>query len=104
LHLKSFAFAIRDVKLYQYLTERKREFVLSKQMSRSGTSIGANVREAQIAESKSDFAHKLGTAQKKVDEINYWLELLYAACSVENHKLDRICPRIKFAVYRYKAA
>jgi four helix bundle protein len=78
LHRKSFAFAIRVVKLYQYLTERKREFVLSKQMLRSGTSIGANVREAQNAESKSDFAHKLGIAQKEADETNYWLELLYA--------------------------
>jgi four helix bundle protein len=78
LRHKSFAFAIRVVKLYQFLTEQKREFVLSKQVLRSGTSIGANVREAQNAESKSDFTHKLGIAQKEADETSYWLELLYA--------------------------
>jgi four helix bundle protein len=78
LRRKSFAFAIRVVKLYQFLTEQKRGFVLSKQVLRSGTSVGANVREAQNAESKPDFAHKLGIAQKETDETLYWLELLYA--------------------------
>ena len=56
---KSFSFAIRIVKLYQYLTEQKREFVMSKQLLRSGTAVGALVREAQNAESKADFIHKL---------------------------------------------
>lgn len=56
---KSFAFALRIVKLYQYLTEQKKEYVLSKQLLRSGTAIGALVREAQQAESKADFIHKL---------------------------------------------
>jgi four helix bundle protein len=73
---KSFRFAIRIVKLYKYLISEKKEFVLSKQLLRSGTSIGANVRESQNAESKADFIHKLGIAQKETDESLYWLELL----------------------------
>ncbi|PKQ64974.1 hypothetical protein BZG02_03775 [Labilibaculum filiforme] len=73
---KSFRFAIRIVKLYKYLISEKKEFVLSKQLLRSGTSIGANVGESQNAESKADFIHKLGIAQKETDESLYWLELL----------------------------
>lgn len=72
----SFRFAIRVVKLYQYLTNEKKEYVLSKQLLRSGTAVGALVREAQNAESKLDFIHKLGVAQKECDESIYWLELL----------------------------
>jgi four helix bundle protein len=75
---KSFAFAIRIVKLYQYLVSNKKEFVMSKQILKSGTSIGANIREAYNAESDKDFIHKLGIAQKECDETVYWLELLYA--------------------------
>ncbi len=73
---KSFAFAVRIVRLYQYLIESKKEFVLSKQLLRSGTAVGALVREAQNAESTKDFIHKLGIAQKECDETMYWLELL----------------------------
>jgi four helix bundle protein len=73
---KSFAFAIRIVKLYKHLCESKKEFVLSKQLLRSGTAVGALVREAQNAESKADFIHKLGISQKECDETIYWLELL----------------------------
>ena len=73
---KSFAFAIRIVKLYQFLIQNKKEFVLAKQLLRSGTAVGALVREAQNAESKADFIHKLGIAQKECDESIYWLELL----------------------------
>lgn len=62
--------------MYKYLVENKREFVLSKQLLRSGTSIGALVRESRNAESKMDFIHKLGIAQKECDETLYWLELL----------------------------
>jgi len=74
---KSFSFAIRIVKLYKFLLESKKEYVLSKQLLRSGTAIGALVREAQNAESKADFVHKLGVAQKENDETLYWLELLF---------------------------
>jgi four helix bundle protein len=73
---KSFAFAVRIIKLYKYLTETKKEFVLSKQLLRSGTAPGALIREAQNAESKLDFMHKLAIAQKECDETIYWLELL----------------------------
>lgn len=73
---KSFRFAVRMIRLYQFLTEQKKEYVLSKQLLRSGTSIGANVREADNAVSKPDFINKLGTAQKETDETMYWLELM----------------------------
>lgn len=73
---KSFAFAIKIVKLYQFLCTDKKEFVLSKQLLRSGTSVGAMVREAEHAESKADFKHKMGIAQKEINESIYWLELL----------------------------
>lgn len=73
---KSFGFAVRIVKLYQYLCEQKKEFVLSKQLLRAGTSVGAMVREAEHAESKTDFKHKMAIAQKEINETIYWLELL----------------------------
>ncbi len=73
---KSFAFAILIVKAYKILAEEKREFIMSKQLLRSGTSVGANIREAKNAESTNDFIHKLGIAQKECDETLYWLELL----------------------------
>ena len=74
---KSFSFALRIVKLYQFLSIEKKEFVLSKQLLRSGTAIGALVREAEHAESKLDFVHKLAIAQKEANETDYWLELLF---------------------------
>jgi four helix bundle protein len=74
---KSFSFALRIVKLYKYLTEEKREYVLSKQVLRSGTSIGALIREAEQGESKADFIHKLAISLKEAKETEYWLELLF---------------------------
>ena len=74
---KSFNFALKIIKIYQYLTLEKKEFVLSKQLLRSGTAIGALVREAEQAESKLDFIHKLAIAQKEANESDYWLELLF---------------------------
>ena len=76
IYEKSFAFAVRIVKLTRYLQEEKKEFVLSKQVLRSGTAIGALVREAEHAESKTDFAHKMNIALKEANETLYWLELL----------------------------
>lgn len=73
---KSYDFALRIVKLYRYLAINKREYVLSKQILRSGTSIGANVEEANQAESKPDFIHKLSIANKEASETHYWLRLL----------------------------
>ncbi|MFN4233238.1 MAG: four helix bundle protein [Bacteroidia bacterium] len=85
---KSFAFALKCIKLYQYLTDTKREFVMSKQLLRSGTSVGANIREAQNAESRTDFIHKLGIAQKECDETMYWLELLKASEYISQSEFD----------------
>lgn len=76
VRMKSKAFAIRCVKLCQYLSEDKREFVLSRQVLKSGTSIGANVREALQAESRADFVHKMTIALKEAAETEYWFELL----------------------------
>lgn len=73
---KSFKFAVRIVNLYKYLCNEKKEFVLSKQVLRSGTSVGAMVREAEHSESKADFVHKMAIAQKEINETLYWLELL----------------------------
>lgn len=77
LKSKSFAFALRIIKLYKYLIGEKKEFILSKQLLRSGTSVGALIREAQNAESKADFIHKFAIAQKECDETLYWMELLF---------------------------
>ncbi|MBS1760048.1 MAG: four helix bundle protein [Bacteroidetes bacterium] len=72
---KSYAFALEIIKLYKYLIEQK-EFVLSKQIMRSGTSIGANIHEGVVSESKKDFIHKLNIALKESNETIYWLNLL----------------------------
>ena len=74
---KSFEFAVRTVNLYKFLTEEKKEFVMSKQVLRSGTSIGANVAEAQKAQSRPDFNAKLNIALKEANETYYWLRLLH---------------------------
>ena len=76
---KSFHLAVRIVKLCRYLRDEKHEYVVSKQLLRSGTNPGAMVREAINAESGSDFIHKLGIAQKETGETQYWLELLWAS-------------------------
>ena len=75
---KSFRFAIRIVNLYKYLCAEKKEYVLSKQLLRCGTSIGANVAEAQQAQSRPDFIAKLSIALKETTETKYWLRLLNA--------------------------
>lgn len=74
---KSYGFALRIINLYKHLKGTKKEFVISKQLLRSGTSIGALVREADNAESKPDFIHKMSISQKECDETLYWIELLF---------------------------
>jgi len=91
---KSMAFAVRVVGLYQHLTNEKREYVMSKQVLRSGTSIGANVREASSAQSKADFVSKCSIALKECDETGYWFELLLrtdylSATQYESIETDR---------------
>lgn len=73
---KSFTFAVRTVKLYKYLCDEKKEYLLSKQLLRSGTSMGANVNEAQAGESKADFISKMAIASKEARETKYWIDLL----------------------------
>lgn len=84
---KSYDFALQIVKLYKFLTEQK-EYVLSKQMLRSGTSIGANVQEAIAAESKKDVIHKLGIAVKEARETLYWLCLLRDSDFIKQEQFD----------------
>ncbi len=76
LQEKSYSFALRIIKLYRFLTEEKQEFVLSKQILRSGTSIGANVEESIGGVSERDFIQKLWIAYKEARETRYWLRLL----------------------------
>ena len=83
IYEKSFCFALRVVRLSQFLQVERKEYVLSKQVLRSGTAIGALVREAEHAESKADFVHKMSIALKEANETIYWLELLYQAEYIE---------------------
>ena len=87
---KSFAFALRVVKLAKYLEGKKKEFVLSRQVLRSGTAIGALVREAQHAESKADFIHKMSIALKEANETLYWLELLSQGAYIGEESYESI--------------
>ena len=73
---KSYVFALRMVKAYKFLSSEQREFVLSKQMLRSGTAVGALIREAEFAQSTADFIHKLSIALKEANETEYWILLL----------------------------
>jgi four helix bundle protein len=86
---KSFAFALRIVKMYKFLVEKK-EFVLSKQLLRSGTAVGALVREAEHAESKADFIHKMAIAQKEANETDYWIELLFQSDYLDKSQYNSI--------------
>ena len=85
---KSIDFAIRVVKLYKYLKEQKSEYILSKQLVRSGTSVGANVSEAQRAQSKADFSAKMYVALKEAEESSYWILLLKEAGFLTDKEFD----------------
>lgn len=87
---KSFAFAVRIVNLFKFLKAKKKESVLGMQIPRSGTSIGANVREAMQAESKADFIHKLHIALKETAETGYRLELLLAGEFITKNQFDSL--------------
>ena len=92
LNDKTMNFAIRAVKLYEYLVENKKEYVMSKQVIRSGTNPGAMVREGMNAESAADFIHKYSIAQKEINETRFWLELLFKTeklTELEYHSLDQ---------------
>ena len=87
---KSFAFALRTVKMYQFLCEQKKEFVMSKQLLRSGTAVGALVREAEQAESPADFIHKMAIALKEANETEYWIELLFQSNYIDETSFNSI--------------
>lgn len=88
--IKSEEFALRIIKLYRYLASTQKEFVMSKQILRSGTSIGANIAEAICAESADDFIHKLAIAQKEASETGYWLKLLYKSDFISEQQFNSI--------------
>jgi len=92
---KSFAFALRIVKLSKYLQTEKNEYVISKQVLRSGTAIGALVREAEQAQSKADFINKMSIALKEANETDYWIELLYQSSEIDNPSYRSIQPEIQ---------
>ena len=90
IETKTFRFAVRIVNLYKYLTAEKKEYILSKQLLRSGTSIGANVSEAQKAQTKPDFYTKMSVALKEANETFYWLRLLKETDYLTNKEFDDI--------------
>ena len=87
---KSKAFALRIIKLYKYLCDIKREYILSKQVLRSGTSIGANVKEATFGQSTADFYSKLYISFKEAAETEYWLELLHESGYISDKDFESI--------------
>jgi len=103
---RSFSFAIRIVKLYQYLCTEKREFVLVRQVLKSGTSVGANIEEADSSISKKEFSSKISIAYKEAKETHYWLRLLVATGYINQKEFDslfqdceEIC-KLLFAILR----
>lgn len=87
---KSMAFSLRVIKASRFLTEERNEHILSKQLLRSGTAIGALIREAEFAESKKDFVHKLTIALKETNETEYWLILLKESDYISSESFDSI--------------
>ncbi len=98
VYTKSKTFAVRIVNLYKYLCSEKNEFVMSKQILRSGTSIGANISEAECAVSKADFVNKMHIAFKECSETHYWLELLFSTSYITEkqfHSLEGDCIELR---------
>lgn len=87
---KTIDFAVRIIKFYKYLCDEKKEYIISKQILRSGTSIGANVRESKNAQSTADFINKLNIALKEADETQYWLEILERAEIVKTEQVKKL--------------
>ena len=88
--IDSKSFAIRIIRLYKYLSDMKKEFVLSKQILRSGTSIGANISESVFAQSRMDFVSKMSISLKEASETKYWLELLYETEYISKEQYDSV--------------
>jgi len=92
LREKSYVFALKIVQMYKEIVEQKKEFVLSKQVLRSGTSIGAMIRESEYAQSKADFVNKLSIAIKEANETDYWLNLLLDSKYITQRQYDELSP------------
>ena len=90
LRIKTFDFAVRIYKLNQYLVKEKKEYIISKQIMKSGTNPGAMIREATSAESGADFIHKLAIAKKETGETQYWLEILFATDHISQKEFDSL--------------
>ena len=90
IQIKSREFAIRIVGCYKFLVEQRNEYVMSKQLLRCGTSIGANTRESKNAQSRMDFLNKLNIALKEADETEYWLDLLHATSYLDDTLYESI--------------
>ena len=100
---KSFAFAVRVVKLARWLETEKREYILSKQILHSGTAIGALISEADFAQSKADFISKMSISLKEANETGYWLELLNKTNSLQKtdfDRLDKLCTEIRVVLIK----
>lgn len=95
LQTKSLDFAVRIVKFYRFLTQEKNEFVMSKQILRCGTSIGANCHESTNAQSEADFLSKLNIALKEADETHYWLQLLQRSDYITASEFDSLQQDLK---------
>jgi four helix bundle protein len=95
IEYKTYSFTNRIVKAYRYLTKEQKEFILSKQLLRSGTAIGALVREAKFAQSKADFINKMSIALKEANETKYWLSLLYDNEYIDNPSFQSIFEEAK---------
>ena len=95
LRVKSYTFALRVVKLYRYLSNEKREYVLSKQVLRSGTGIGALIREAEFSQSKADFIHKMSISLKEANESDYWFSLLKDSNYITLDMYNSIQPEVE---------
>ena len=87
---KSRAFAIKIINCYKFLIEEQHEYVMSKQLLRCGTSVGANTRESKNAQSRNDFLSKLSIALKEADETDYWLDLLHATKYIDDNRYDSL--------------
>ncbi|MDQ1325134.1 MAG: hypothetical protein QG564_258 [Campylobacterota bacterium] len=94
LNEKSFSFSLRMIKLFKYMQNNHKEYILSKQILRSGTAVGALIREAKYAQSKADFLNKLMVALKEANETKYWLELLHQSDYIDQAMYKSIEPDI----------
>lgn len=101
---QSFEFALQAIALYKILVEERKEYVMSKQLLRSGTSIGANIREAQNAQSSADFIHKLYISQKECDESLYWLELLFHSKYIKDKEYNELTTKANSILKMLKSA